>query len=86
MDNALKNTRFLNFSRKTDAVYNDCKVNSPNLSPEIGLKFKNQQQPPEENMGVEQRVLWWFCQRGIRRGEPTSLLENYKEVQRKKIA
>lgn len=85
MENALRNTKFLNFSRKTDAPVHDCKLSNENNSPEIRLK-RGASKHPEDYLALEQRVLWWFCQKGIRRGEPCSLLEGCQQVQRKKIA
>ena len=85
MENALKNAKFLNFSRKNDAPFVDCKFSSSNNSPEI--RHKHRQNPiTSEPSSLEQRVLAWFFENGIRKGDPCILLDSYKQVQLKKIA
>jgi hypothetical protein len=84
MDNALGNARFLNFSIKTDVPLVDCKLSSSNNSPDIRRKGMKREEK-EDKMGLEQRVLWWFCQKGIRRGDPCSHYDHFKEGQRKRI-
>ena len=78
MDNALQVPRGLNYSKKTEVWIGECKQWSPSNSPE--------KERGDRPLGIEQRVLSWFHQKGIRRGEPCAIHEQLREVQRKRIA
>lgn len=86
MENALQTTKFLNFSRKTEPCLVD--PNTPSLSKKspVPSPTKHKIETTQRRPDTEQRVLLWFLSKGIKRCDPCSIYDEFKEIQRKKIA
>ena len=78
MENVLQATKFANFSRKDSSMVFDCKELSNSKNTPKGSPVKKRVEVVPRKGEVEQRVLAWFFQKGIKRGDPLNVLDNFK--------